>query len=149
MDPGSWFGMAIFRRAKNKGGDWLGLAMRVTLISCSVPSWLFSLAPTLWASEDCPLSVHTCGPFRDDFFKNKNEKHIVMNIFFDTGGGSTGWSREGKTHQKLVSPKTIENHVFSKLVFSDLKTRFVSRRPSRSAEPVTHQQGSTEAAGGA
>ena len=47
---------------------WPGLALGVVLISCSVPSWLFSLAPVLWAVEkpdpwqSCrllePLSAH-------------------------------------------------------------------------------------------
>ena len=52
MDPKSDLGMArCSRPAKKMGLEVAGLAMRVVLISCSVPSWLFSLAPTLWAVE--------------------------------------------------------------------------------------------------
>ena len=37
--------------------------------------------------EDCPLRVHTCGPFPDEFFFEKKCKNtFVMSIFLDTGG---------------------------------------------------------------
>ena len=50
--PKSGFCIArFFRPAQKLSWRWSGLATRVVLISCSVPSSLFSLALTIWAVE--------------------------------------------------------------------------------------------------
>ena len=53
MDPKSVFGIArlFFFALPKKKLEMVGIGNEGGAVSCSVPSWLFSFAPTLWAVE--------------------------------------------------------------------------------------------------
>ena len=55
---GSW--LRFFSTCQEWGWRWPGLAIRVVVVSCSVPSWLFNLAPTLRAVEKPHLWQSSC-----------------------------------------------------------------------------------------
>ena len=115
----------FFDLTKIKVWRWQGLAVRVVLISYSVPSWLFTLAPekldprqSCGGGERRGRNLHGPKSGSDDFPK----KHFCHEHFLDPGGGPWGAfpilaQSQGHRQPPNCSSEAGHSHGFRSLFF--------------------------------
>ena len=68
--------------------------------------------------EDCPLRVHTCGPFIPSLFLDKMKNIFCHEHFWRHQRRSMGMTRERKKPSKIVPPTTVKKTCFFRKSFA-------------------------------